>query len=548
MKTRNLIWLLSLVLSSTVVTAHASGIEVGKIYLNGKWVTAQQYLPAVTMNQNALVIPGMNNSVAGIGLDSRKSAIQFLNDNSALLNLDSSSGWASPSVQRGAGIETHRIAKTWQGLKVMGGEALVHFANGKLLFANADDTALGQLSATPRLSAEDASKLAFASYSGSAVAADAPKLEVLIINNGSAKEARLVYEVTVRDRDMFSSDVHFIDANRGDVLKINSNVNTVAPRFVMSAVGDESDFDFDESTWKPILADQSGCRGTHAPAAQSGWLSDWWSGNAAKPAVAPASSALDDSPTTCQTLDARVMASANAAWTNSGLVHSFYKTVFNRNSIDDHGMQIKSIVNFGGQKFPNAAWTNDKKVMLYGYGDQSKYNDFAIPLDVAGHEMTHGITASTAALDYSSESGALNESYSDVFGKLIAFRSGKGSDWKLGRDLYRDGVGFVRDMENPTIGNNADFQYRGQPCHRFNDFCGVHANSGIPSRAAVLMSKKLGLEKLGKLYYLTLTQLLRSNSNFADARAQTEAACSTLFGAGSEDCRNVSAAFQAVGI
>jgi aureolysin len=162
--------------------------------------------------------------------------------------------------------------------------------------------------------------------------------------------------------------------------------------------------------------------------------------------------------------------------------------------------------------------------------------------------MTHGITANTAALEYSAESGALNESYSDLFGKLIAFKNGKSSDWKIGRELFRDGVGFVRDMENPKVGNNADFLYRGQLCQRLNDYCGVHENSGIPSRAAVLIAKKIGTEKIGKLYYLTLTQLLRSNATFADAKAQTLAACSTLFGAGSEDCKAVSASFQAVGI
>jgi aureolysin len=162
--------------------------------------------------------------------------------------------------------------------------------------------------------------------------------------------------------------------------------------------------------------------------------------------------------------------------------------------------------------------------------------------------MTHGVTAHTANLEYSDQSGALNESYSDVFGKLVAYKFGKANDWKLGKDLFKDGQRFVRDMENPEVGHMNDYKYKGEFCSRFNDFCGVHTNSGIPSKAAVLLAKKIGLEKLGKIYYLTLTQLLRTNSDFQEAKAQTQAACSTLFGEQSPDCAAVGEAFSAVGI
>ena len=127
----------------------------------------------------------------------------------------------------------------------------------------------------------------------------------------------------------------------------------------------------------------------------------------------------------CNSVGPAVMASGLAAWNNSGLVYDYFQTTHNRNSVDGKGMMIRSIVNFGGSGFQNAAWFNDKKVMLYGMGDEKEFNDFASSIDVVGHEITHGITASTAALQYVSESGALNESYSDVFGKLVAFRSGK---------------------------------------------------------------------------------------------------------------------------
>jgi Zn-dependent metalloprotease len=187
--------------------------------------------------------------------------------------------------------------------------------------------------------------------------------------------------------------------------------------------------------------------------------------------------------------------------------------------------------------------------MLYGMGQPgSDFNDFASALDVVAHELTHGVTASTAALQYASESGALNESYSDVFGKLVAFHFSKTEDWFIGRDLFRGGNRFVRNLENPPVGNVKDFEYRGEPCSRANDFCGVHDNSGIPSRAAVMIAKALGLDKFAKLYYLTLTQLLRSASDFKDARAQTIAGCGQLYGAESANCKAVADAFTAVGV
>lgn len=530
MKIKIALFCLSLFGPPSYAASFGNSVEAGKIYINGQWLAAQNTALSPNAGQSNAIMSGIG---VGLGADLRKSALNFLNGNAGLLHLNAATSWGTPAIQKGNEIETHRIGKIWRGLPVVGGEALVHFAQGKVLFANADATELDHLSNLPRLSSIEARNLAFASYSGSAVATDLPKLEVLILENASSvREARLVYEVTVHDRDAFGSDVHFIDANRGDEVKVRSNVHTLAPRIVLGGAGNETDFDFDASRWRPIYAEQGAC---NQP------VTSWW--NSANTVFAG-----EGSPVACENVDSRKLASAKAAWNNAGQVYEYYRSAHNRNSIDDRGMQIVSIANFGGEKFANAAWYADKKVMLYGYGDGVNYYDFAAPLDVAGHEITHGITSATAALEYSDEPGALNESYSDVFGKLIAFKNGKPSDWTIGRELYRDGVSFVRDMDRPEIGHYRDYQFRGELCNRLNDFCGVHSNSGIPSKAAVLLARKIGLDKLGKIYYLTLTQLLRSNSNFHDAKAQTEAACSSLYGASSPDCRAVRTAFESVGI
>jgi Zn-dependent metalloprotease len=520
MKARNIASLLGLL---ALVAPAAFGAEQGKIYLNGAWVEAQQPVLEEAFSISSLF--GGEKMV-----DISQTVRSFLDQNAPLLNVDRDTSWGVTQQQNGPELQTQRMSKTWMGLPVLGGDAVVHLSAGKIAFANADNTRLDQLTPHARIRGEEARAIAFASYNGQALHTSAPQLKVLVLGTGTDKIAKLVYEVTVRDRNQFASDIHFIDAQTAQELLVSTNVHTV-DRQVVSAQGGESDFELDDTQWSTIFADK-GC------SADSSKRNDGWS----------LQRLIPEDPTPCNQVEEKVSASAHFAWINSGLVYDYYNTVHNRNSIDGNGMTLKSVVNFGGASFPNAAWYNDKGIMLYGMGDETQLNDFASPLDVVAHETTHGITSRTSNLEYSDQSGALNESYSDVFGKLVAFKNGKPADWKLGKELFKDGIRFVRDMENPEVGHMDDYMYKGQFCNRFNDFCGVHTNSGIPNKAAVLLAKKIGLEKLGKIYYLTLTQLLRTNSDFAEAKAQTEAACATLYGQGSLDCAAVGEAFTAVGI
>jgi len=503
----------------------------GKIYVGDSWVEAET---------KSLITPAQNTFLGDLfgqapSLSVSQLVKNFLRENASILNFDRETAWGIVQTIAGEELETQRVNKTWRGLPVIGGDAVIHLSRGQLAFANADATALRHLATQARVRGEEAQAVAFASYQGSALHATAPELKVLVNDFGRGKEARLVYEITVRDRNQFASDIHYIDALNAEELLVSTNVHTFNNRQVLAGNGEENDFALEESTWKVVYSG-TGC--TTSPGQSTGPTSpDRF-----------ASVSLKAPPAPCNTITPKVMASAKAAWANSGLVHEYFQTTHRRNSIDNKGMALKSVVNFGGDGFPNAAWYNDKSLMLYGLGDETTLNDFASPLDVAAHEITHGVTSRTSNLAYVAESGALNESYSDVFGKLVAFKNNRGTDWKLGRDLFKDGVSFIRDMENPEIGHTRDFKHRGQQCSRINNFCGVHTNSGIPNRAAVLLAKRIGNDKLGKLYYLTLTQLLRSNSNFKEAKAQTEAACATLFGAGSQDCKAVTESFAAVGI
>ncbi|MCW2926242.1 MAG: peptidase thermolysin [Thermoleophilia bacterium] len=248
----------------------------------------------------------------------------------------------------------------------------------------------------------------------------------------------------------------------------------------------------------------------------------------------------------------------DAAHDNAGLVHEFYKTVLGRDSIDGAGMQMKSVVHFGN-KYNNAYWDGEK--MTYGDGDGKLFTSLSMGLDVVGHEMTHGVTEHSAGLQYRNQSGALNESWSDVIGELIEQwsenRSGfgtvdaaKGADWLIGEDVFTPGTAGdgLRSMKTPGTGYKGD----PQPGHMkdykkmSSDNGGVHVNSGIPNKAAYEVAMRIGSEKLAKIWYAALTSYLKPNSTFTDAASATLAAATKLYGA--TEAQAVADAWLAVGL
>jgi len=186
-----------------------------------------------------------------------------------------------------------------------------------------------------------------------------------------------------------------------------------------------------------------------------------------------------------------VSVAANIAYTMN-----YYKTVHNRNSVDDAGTIVPTISHFG-QNFVNAFWSGGNPgYMVFGDGDGSTANCLAT-LDVCGHEVTHGVTQYTAGLVYKNESGALNESFSDIFGATIEFnfqaddRSGYPNkkpgtaDWLLGEDCWLSSTA-LRDMRNPansaTVGSGGEqpSKYKGTYWYTgTGDNGGVHYNSGV---------------------------------------------------------------------
>ena len=239
---------------------------------------------------------------------------------------------------------------------------------------------------------------------------------------------------------------------------------------------------------------------------------------------------------------------------NGGVAYDYYRTTFNRNSINGQGGTITSFINVtdNRQTMENAYWNGE--AMFYGNGG-TDFLSLARGLDVAGHEISHGVIQNTANLRYQNESGALNESFADIFGVMI-----DRDDWQIGEDVIRNRTTFVtgvlRDLANPNNGgtslNNAGYQpkqvseqYRGS-----QDNGGVHINSGITNRAFYLFATNVavGKAKAEQVYYRALTNYLVASSNFLDSRAAVERACADLYAGDAALLSAAQNAFTTVGI
>jgi Zn-dependent metalloprotease len=224
----------------------------------------------------------------------------------------------------------------------------------------------------------------------------------------------------------------------------------------------------------------------------------------------------------------------NEAYDGSGATYDFYKDVLNRLSIDNHGMRLDSTVHYS-HGYDNAFWNG--RQMVYGDGDGVLFDRFTKCLDVIGHELTHGVTQYSAQLEYQDQSGALNESMSDVFGSIIKQyhlkQSAEQADWLIGAGLLIPKAGTnraaLRSMkapgtayDDPELGKDPQPAHMKDYYHGSDDNGGVHINSGIPNHAFYLVASKLGghsWEVAGKIWYETLTTRLHANSVFADAAA-----------------------------
>ncbi|WP_328831593.1 M4 family metallopeptidase [Streptomyces sp. NBC_00252] len=247
----------------------------------------------------------------------------------------------------------------------------------------------------------------------------------------------------------------------------------------------------------------------------------------------------------------------------------YYKNVHGRNGIAGDGKGSYNRVHYGNS-YNNAFWDDSCFCMTYGDGDGTQLGPL-VALDVAGHEMSHGVTSKTAALTYSGESGGLNEATSDIMGTLVEWYANSSSDpgdYLIGEKIVRSGFGkaALRFMDQPSKdGNSAD-------C--WSSSVGnldVHYSSGVANHFAYLLAEGsgaktvngvsynsptcnsssvsgIGRDKLGAIWYRALTVYMTSSTNYAGARTATLNAAKDLYGVGSSEYAAVGAAWSAVNV
>lgn len=426
------------------------------------------------------------------------------------------------------GVSTQRYQINRDGIEVLGAMAMTHSGLIGEEISSSDTVPTFNISTKPGIAAEEASRIALGVL-GNRDLEVAPQLKIL----PSEKEdgsAQLIYWVTVAPSETLAGRDILINATQGTLLADLSHDIEIAPSQVMMT--NEQCQTLDESTGYPIALEPANC----AVAVSSG-------------------SALPNADESAIRADQNQQAVLNYYWTTHG-----------RDSFDDRGSMLTSVVHVG-RAFNNAFWNSDDNFMAYGDGDGQFMTDLTKSLDVAGHEMTHGVTSQTSQLIYQSESGALNEAFSDFFGVVVAARAHKTApDWAIGKEIFvneRKLVG-LRNLQNPgsIMARSRDDEGKvytkpypahvkdafttKNPCGQANDRCFVHINSMIPGHAMYQITEAIGMDQSEKLMYVTLTQYLTKTSTFKQFKTQTMKACRQLNT--TAECKKVREAFKIVGL
>ncbi|MBN0048909.1 M4 family metallopeptidase [Streptomyces actuosus] len=451
-----------------------------------------------------------------------------------------------------------RYERTYAGLPVLGGDLVVHQAPSGAAegVTKAVGATIRVASLTPRITVATAQKQALASAraagSGQTAAGSAPRK---VIWAATGKPV-LAYETVVGglQDDGTPNELHVItDAATGQKIYEYQGIETGTGRSLYSGtVG--------LSTRKASKAYQlyDTTRGGHKTynlahrTSGTGRLftdaDDTWG-------TGTASSSSSD-----QTAAVDAAYGAQVTW-------DFYKNTFGRSGIKNNGKAAYSRVHYGNN-YVNAFWDDGCFCMTYGDGSGNTHP--LTSLDVAGHEMSHGVTSNTAGLNYSGESGGLNEATSDIFGTGVEFYADNSSDvgdYLIGEKIDINGDGTpLRYMDKPSKdGGSADYWYSGVGNKD------VHYSSGVANHFFYLLSEGsgaktingvrynsptydgaavtgIGRDKALQIWYKALTTYMTSTTNYKGARTATLRAASALYGSGSREYSAVAAAWSGVNV
>jgi Zn-dependent metalloprotease len=452
-----------------------------------------------------------------------------------------------------------RYERTYNGLPVLGGDLVVHESKaGKTEgVTKAVKTAIKVASLKPQVTTAKAEKQALtaAKAAGSEkTTADRAPRKVIWAATG---KPTLAYETVIGglQDDGTPNELHVItDAATGKKLYEYQGIETGTGKTLYSGTV-SLNTTLSGSTYQLTDGTRGGHKTynkSHTTSSSAGTLftdaDDTWGTGAAS------------SSTTDQTAAADAAYGAQETW-------DFYKNTFGRSGIKNNGVGAYSRVHYGNA-YVNAFW--DDSCFCMTYGDGSGNTHPLTSLDVAGHEMSHGVTSNTAGLNYSGESGGLNEATSDIFGTGVEFYAGNSSDvgdYLIGEKININGDGTpLRYMDKPSKdGGSADY---------WSSSVGnldVHYSSGVANHFFYLLSEGsgaktingvsynsptyngtavtgIGRDKALQIWYKALTTYFTSTTNYKSARTGTLSAASALYGSTSAEYKAVAAAWTAVNV
>ncbi|MFJ4834177.1 M4 family metallopeptidase [Streptomyces sp. NPDC088747] len=497
-------------------------------------------------------------------------AAQVLVEEAARLGLTSAEGTAVRDVVIDAdGTQHVRYDRTYRQLPVLGGDFVLHLApDGSYRGANrATARPLSVPTTEPALSAPRAAGLATAALRAANLGEVLRRVtaEPRLVVDASHGAPRLAWRTDVAGQDPLGNPVArtvLTDAGSGEQIDTWDSIETAsgdgrslyAGTVPLETTGSGSAYQLKDPTRGNTYTGDAANRTdlcvlgiclTRAPATVFTDTDNHWATGATSDR---ASAAVD------------AQYGTDATW-------DYYEDVHGRSGIAGDGKGSYNRVHYGNN-YNNAFWDDSCFCMTYGDGDGTTFGPL-VALDVAGHEMSHGVTSKTAALTYSGEPGGLNEATSDIFGTLVEFHEDNSSDpgdWLIGEKIVKPGFGrsALRYMDQPSKdGNSAD-------C--WSSSVGnldVHYSSGVANHFAYLLAEGsgprviggvqhdgttcdgttltgIGQEKLGAIWYRALTVHMTSSTNYAGARTATLAAARDLYGAGSAEYGAVGAAWSAV--
>ncbi len=469
----------------------------------------------------------------------------------------------------------YKYQHTYKGIPIEGCEYILHTQNDKVISANGKLACDLDKDVTPNISEQDAlnkvlNDIDATKYGWEALNGDStnfltsyPKGELLLchlINNGDF--TNLNYQLSYRFEvvaiePIYLNREYYIDAKTGDIIKqqsllahkncncCNGNASTLyngGQNITTKALG----FPF----YNFLLKDE--CRGNG--------IQSYYNGKKIR------------DPNNNFANNHKDKTAASAHWAIEE-TYDYFLINFGRSSFDGYGAKIECYAghSFSGQ-YPglNASWSPTEKNIRLGFGHSGLAGEF-VSLDIMAHEFTHGLTQHTAGLVYAGESGALNESFSDIFGVMVEYYASNG-DYEIGEDVITTTDPYwlnklKRSLSTPNSFNDPDTYDDGvfwvDPTDLGNDNGGVHTNSGVQNYWFYLLSEGgtgtndhgqnysvqgIGRDKAAAIAYRNLLVYLTSTSDYSDAKNGAIWSAMDLYGACSNEVIQTIKAWDAVGV